>query len=178
MIAVVVVVTARMYSKVLAGVILGALCSSQASAFSPSLPFASSRSRSIGLRPAAASSSSSPVRRAAAAGVSGLYAVADKTKEDHAPTAMNWEDMSKKPWGSIDADFMAICKADAGGEWSKHEIVPFGPIQMSPKAGVLNYGQGIFEGMKAQRTADGRIVIFRWDAVTFPKPISSHSSAL
>jgi hypothetical protein len=27
---------------------------------------------------------------------------------------------------------------------------------------VLNYGQSVFEGMKAQRTADGRIVLFRW----------------
>jgi len=159
-----------MYSKVLAGAILGALCSSQASAFSPSLPFASARSRSVGLRPAAATSSSSLSKRAATAGVSGLYAVADKTKEDHAPTAMNWEEMTQQPWGSIDADFMAICKADKDGEWSKHEIVPFGPIPMSPKAGVLNYGQGIFEGMKAQRTEDGRIVIFRSDALAFPQP--------
>lgn len=32
---------------------------------------------------------------------------------------------------------------------------------MSPAAGVLNYGQGLFEGMKAQRTDSGEIVIFR-----------------
>ena len=37
----------------------------------------------------------------------------------------------------------------------------FGDISLSPAAGVLNYGQGLFEGMKAQRAADGSIVIFR-----------------
>ena len=48
-----------------------------------------------------------------------------------------------------------------GGKWSKAEVLPYGDLSMSPRAAVLNYGQGIFEGMKAQRTADGRIVIFR-----------------
>ena len=32
---------------------------------------------------------------------------------------------------------------------------------MKPSAQVLNYGQAIFEGMKAQRTQTGEIVIFR-----------------
>lgn len=36
---------------------------------------------------------------------------------------------------------------------------------MSPAAGVLNYGQGVFEGMKAYRTVAGRIVLFRPDQV-------------
>ena len=34
---------------------------------------------------------------------------------------------------------------------------------MDPSAQVLNYGQSIFEGMKAQRTAGGNIVLFRPD---------------
>ena len=36
---------------------------------------------------------------------------------------------------------------------------------MSPAAGVLNYGQGLFEGMKAYRTVAGRVVLFRPDQV-------------
>ncbi|MDG1546717.1 MAG: branched-chain amino acid aminotransferase, partial [Candidatus Poseidoniaceae archaeon] len=32
---------------------------------------------------------------------------------------------------------------------------------ISPAAGVLNYGQGLFEGMKAYRTTDGKVVFFR-----------------
>ena len=48
----------------------------------------------------------------------------------------------------------------AGEEWGEGELIPFGNIEISPAAGVLNYGQGIFEGMKAQRADDGNIVLF------------------
>ena len=41
------------------------------------------------------------------------------------------------------------------------ELRPYGPLQIEPSAQVLNYGQGIFEGMKAQRSAKGRVVLFR-----------------
>lgn len=37
------------------------------------------------------------------------------------------------------------------GEWTAAEIVPYGPIQMSPGAPVFHYGQAFFEGMKAYR---------------------------
>jgi branched-chain amino acid aminotransferase len=55
--------------------------------------------------------------------------------------------------------YMAHCELD--GKWKKGKLVPFGDIPISPAAGVLNYGQGIFEGMKAYRTAKDRIVLFR-----------------
>ena len=47
------------------------------------------------------------------------------------------------------------------GKWDSGEIVDYGTIPMYPSAVVLNYGQAIFEGMKAYRTRDGRIAIFR-----------------
>jgi branched-chain amino acid aminotransferase len=47
------------------------------------------------------------------------------------------------------------------GKWDEGKLVPLGPIEISPAAGVLNYGQGIFEGMKALRTKKGDIVLFR-----------------
>ena len=46
--------------------------------------------------------------------------------------------------------------------WSG-QLQPYAPLQMDPSAQVLNYGQSIFEGMKAQRTAGGNIVLFRPD---------------
>ncbi|MEE8341800.1 MAG: branched-chain amino acid aminotransferase [Candidatus Neomarinimicrobiota bacterium] len=55
--------------------------------------------------------------------------------------------------------YEAHCEID--GEWEEGKLVPYGNISMSPAAGVLNYGQGIFEGMKAYRTAKDRIVLFR-----------------
>lgn len=39
----------------------------------------------------------------------------------------------------------------------------FCPDLSLPGTQILNYGQGIFEGMKAQESAKGRIVIFRPD---------------
>lgn len=45
--------------------------------------------------------------------------------------------------------------------WEAGSLQPYGPIQMYPSAQVLNYGQSVFEGMKAQRTAKGNIVLFR-----------------
>ncbi len=47
------------------------------------------------------------------------------------------------------------------GKWSEGHLVPFANIEISPAACVLNYGQGIFEGMKALRTKDGDITLFR-----------------
>ena len=47
------------------------------------------------------------------------------------------------------------------GKWDDKGLVPFGPFEISPGACVLNYGQGIFEGMKALRGKNGEITIFR-----------------
>ncbi|CAB9504546.1 Branched-chain amino acid aminotransferase [Seminavis robusta] len=42
-------------------------------------------------------------------------------------------------------------------------LVPLGDLQLSPTATVLNYGQALFEGLKACRRPDGSIAIFRPD---------------
>ncbi len=47
------------------------------------------------------------------------------------------------------------------GEWDDGAIVDFHHINLSPAANILNYGQGIFEGMKAFYSAKGKIVLFR-----------------
>jgi len=47
------------------------------------------------------------------------------------------------------------------GKWDDGKLVPFGNFEISPAACVLNYGQGIFEGMKALRTKNGEKVLFR-----------------
>ncbi len=47
------------------------------------------------------------------------------------------------------------------GEWDKGAIVDFHNISLSPAANILNYGQGIFEGLKAYYSKKGNIVLFR-----------------
>lgn len=47
--------------------------------------------------------------------------------------------------------------------WDRGEFVPFREISISPAAACLSYGLGIFEGLKAQRAVDGRVLVFRPD---------------
>ncbi len=70
-------------------------------------------------------------------------------------------DESKLGFGHIFTDHMFMMDYDAGQGWHDARIVPYGNIELSPAAMVLHYGQEIFEGMKAYRTADGTIQFFR-----------------
>ncbi|MBS0352274.1 MAG: branched-chain amino acid aminotransferase [Proteobacteria bacterium] len=59
------------------------------------------------------------------------------------------------------AKTMYVSKTSHDQPWPKGEFVPYGPITISPAAGVLNYGQGIFEGLKAFRNVNDEVVLFR-----------------
>jgi len=85
--------------------------------------------------------------------------------EKNAPTAMDWDTLTDFQWGSVETDFMTIAKfsPETGNKWAEAEVLPYGPVPTSPRAAIFNYGQGLFEGMKAQRTKEGKIVIFRPD---------------
>lgn len=50
------------------------------------------------------------------------------------------------------------------GKWDEGAIVDFHSISLSPASNILNYGQGIFEGLKAYYSQKGRIVLFRAEA--------------
>ncbi len=54
--------------------------------------------------------------------------------------------------------FMATHK---NGKWDDGKLIPFGKFEISPASCVLNYGQGIFEGMKALRAKNGEITLFQ-----------------
>jgi len=55
--------------------------------------------------------------------------------------------------------YKANCRI--GEEWKLGGLIPYGTIELSPAAGVLNYGQGCFEGTKAYRTIKNQVVLFR-----------------
>jgi branched-chain amino acid aminotransferase len=57
--------------------------------------------------------------------------------------------------------FLKMSFSEKGPEAA--EILPMGPIPMSPGSLVLHYGQSIFEGLKAYRTPDDGVSIFRLD---------------
>ena len=50
-------------------------------------------------------------------------------------------DWSNLGFGYHETDFMYISHCDLDGKWEKGEMQPFGPLKLSPSAGVLNYGQ-------------------------------------
>lgn len=45
--------------------------------------------------------------------------------------------------------------------WFNPRIVPYQPLEMDPAAMVFHYGQTVFEGLKAYRTTDNKIQLFR-----------------
>jgi branched-chain amino acid aminotransferase len=49
------------------------------------------------------------------------------------------------------------------GRWDDHEVIPVGPLALSPAAHVLHYASTCFEGFKAFRHADGSVHVFRMD---------------
>ena len=72
-------------------------------------------------------------------------------------------DETKLGFGHIFTDHMFIMNYDTGEGWHDARIVPYGTIELSPAAMCLHYGQEIFEGLKAYRTADGSVQLFRPD---------------
>jgi branched-chain amino acid aminotransferase len=70
-------------------------------------------------------------------------------------------DETRLGFGTIFTDHMFNMDYAPGKGWHNPRIEPYGPIAMDPATMVLHYGQGVFEGLKAYRTAAGRIHLFR-----------------
>ena len=69
-------------------------------------------------------------------------------------------DLENIKFGRVFSDHMFMMDFE-NGEWREPRIVPYGDLSMSPASAVLHYGQSIFEGLKAYRSADGKVNIFR-----------------
>lgn len=72
-------------------------------------------------------------------------------------------DQSKLGFGNYFTDHMFLMNYDLGQGWHDPRIVPYGPIALEPSAMCLHYGQEVFEGLKAYRTENGNILMFRPD---------------
>lgn len=66
-------------------------------------------------------------------------------------------------FGTLFTDHMAVIRWTEGQGWHSAQITARAPFPLDPAASVLHYAQEIFEGMKAYRHADGRLVLFRPD---------------
>lgn len=64
-------------------------------------------------------------------------------------------------FGTIFTDHMFVMDYETGKGWHDARIEPYQPISLEPSAMVFHYGQEMFEGLKAYKTEDGRILLFR-----------------
>lgn len=69
-------------------------------------------------------------------------------------------DFKNLEFGAHLSDHMLVADYN-GGRWHSPTILPFGEIRITPAMLSLHYGQAVFEGMKAFRTINGDINIFR-----------------
>ncbi len=70
-------------------------------------------------------------------------------------------DQNKLGFGNHYTDHMFVMDYTEGQGWHSPRIEPYHPISLDPAAMVFHYAQESFEGMKAYRTADGRVLLFR-----------------
>lgn len=66
-------------------------------------------------------------------------------------------------FGTIFTDHMYVMEYSMEKGWHDPAIMPYQPITLDPSAMVFHYGQEMFEGLKAYKTEDGRILLFRPD---------------
>ncbi|MGH3759336.1 branched-chain amino acid aminotransferase [Actinophytocola sp.] len=67
-------------------------------------------------------------------------------------------------FGKHVTDHMVTIDFDPENGWHDGEIRPYEDLRIAPCANVLNYGQAIFEGLKAYRQPDGSVATFRPEA--------------
>mgnify|MGYP005998581371 CR=1 FL=1 len=69
-------------------------------------------------------------------------------------------DFNNIQFGKVYSDHMFVSKF-RNGEWGSNKILPYANLSVSPATPAIHYGQSIFEGMKAYRSASGELLLFR-----------------
>ena len=69
-------------------------------------------------------------------------------------------DFSKLGFGKYFTDHMLVMDY-SNGAWQEPEIIPYDDFKLPPSTTVLHYGQGIFDGLKAYKSPEGKITLFR-----------------
>ncbi|WEG11808.1 branched-chain amino acid aminotransferase [Pullulanibacillus sp. KACC 23026] len=86
---------------------------------------------------------------------------------DHSIQFVEATSLKQKPsseelgFGRFFSDYMFEMDYSAEAGWHDPRIVPYHPLTLEPSSMVFHYGQAIFEGLKAYKTKDGHIQLFR-----------------
>lgn len=79
------------------------------------------------------------------------------------------EQLKEKPdenalgFGNYFTDYMFTMDWTKEKGWHNAVIEPYGSIQLDPASMVLHYAQETFEGLKAYKTKEGKVLLFRLD---------------
>ncbi len=71
-------------------------------------------------------------------------------------------DFDDIPFGKTFSDHMFLTEYTEG-KWNNPRIEPFAPLPMHPANSGIHYGQSVFEGMKAYKSREGKVMLFRPD---------------
>ncbi|KAK5958918.1 branched-chain-amino-acid transaminase BAT1 PWA37_003594 [Arxiozyma heterogenica] len=104
-----------------------------------------------------------PFYRTLASAVSGAPLDASKLKITKNPNPSNPLPNDKLVFGQTFTDHMLQIEWTQEKGWASPEIVPYGPLKLDPSAVVFHYGFEAFEGLKAYRTPENKITLFRPD---------------
>ncbi|MCI8388794.1 MAG: branched-chain amino acid aminotransferase [Clostridiales bacterium] len=70
-------------------------------------------------------------------------------------------DQSKLGFGNYFTDHMFVMNYTEGEGWHDARVIPYQNFSLSPAAMVFHYAQEMFEGLKAYKTPDGHVQLFR-----------------
>jgi branched-chain amino acid aminotransferase len=80
------------------------------------------------------------------------------------PAAERDRRLASPGFGRVFTDHMVSIQWDATEGWHDGTLRPYAPIELDPATSFLHYAQGVFEGLKAFRQANGKVAVFRPDA--------------
>lgn len=64
-------------------------------------------------------------------------------------------------FGKYFTDHMFVMDYSIEAGWNSPRITPYEPLALDPAAVIFHYGQTVFEGLKAYRTKENKILLFR-----------------
>ncbi|MEG2119913.1 MAG: branched-chain amino acid aminotransferase [Pseudoflavonifractor sp.] len=79
----------------------------------------------------------------------------------HAEHLKTKPDPATLVFGKTFTDYMFLMSYDGEKGWHDGRIVPYAPLALEPSCMVFHYAQEVFEGMKAYRTPEGAVQLFR-----------------
>jgi branched-chain amino acid aminotransferase len=80
------------------------------------------------------------------------------------PTEERKRTLENLAFGRVFTEHVVAIDWDQDEGWHDGILRPYGKIELDPATVFLHYAQGVFEGLKAFRQADGGVAVFRPDA--------------